>query len=265
MGSKIESEADPFAWLDLIPEDVEVPAGYREALLAERAAAARHEQIGRSIAAAEAVVAAGAADAELDPARLVGAASNLSGLRVIREFLPPIPVVPDVVHEAIAAGLALRVPDLSPGRPPLAAIDTLHHIIVHSGQRELPPVIAPQDRDAVKVFEAACAAGISVVRTANALAQPLHGPLADRVRAWADFRAGALAEHVRILVALRQSVDAIDAERIASGRAHRCPLWGGATVDYDRVPAGVAWSVEWAMRGNGRPPRAARTLVSVGS
>ena len=264
--TKLEDDVDPFGWLDLIPSEVQIPDGYRDALVAERAVTARRGVVEAALAAAEAAMGAAANDPNVEPHRVLAVATDAGAWQRILGAMGAPATIPAEVHETIASGLALRVPDLSPGRPPLGAVDTIHHVIVHSEHRELPPVIGERDQEALKAFVAVCAAGVDVVRTANALAQPLGGhPLADRVRAWHEFRVGPLADHLKIIAALRQAVDAIDAERIESGRAHRCRFWAGATVDYDPIPAGIAWSVEYAMQGNGRPPRAARSLAGVGA
>lgn len=265
MTEKVSAEADVFGWLDLVPDGVEIPDGYREALEAEHAAAARRAVVEAGLSTAERAMHVAVNDLAVDPGRVLPVAVDVAAWERLLGALDPVPTIPPEVHQAIAAGLARQMPDLSPGRPPQGAIDTLHHIIVHSQQRELPPDIGDRDREALQAFEAVCAAGVGVHRTAQALAQPLGTrPLEERVQAWHDFRTGPVAEHLKIIAALRVAVDTIDAERVESGRAHRCRLWSGATVDYDPIPPGIAWSVEWALQGNGRPPRAARSLAGVG-
>lgn len=247
---------DGLSWLDLAPAGT-IPDGYREALRDAHADDARHASVRAEIARLEGVLREACADREVAPQRLVAAASDLAAWREVWAAMPASRAVPAEVDEAIAAALAATgLPDLSPGTPPLAAADALHHVIAHP--RELPPMITERDAEAISTFEAVAAEGVRVRAAVDALRGPLNGtPLASRVRAWHELREGALAEHRATITALRMLIEDTDAERVESGRAHRCRQWGGSLVALDPVPAGVAWCLEWALAGNGRPPHAA--------
>ena len=233
-----------------------VPSEYLAALEHRAAISARHETARARVAELRGQVNAAAADLGCDLESLAGVAGALHAWQQIAAAVPVVPDVDETVADQVVAELIATLPDLAPGRPPVYAAELQHHVIEHS--RELPPVPVGNDHDTLEIFERVAAAGVAVEATRRALAAPLNGaPLGQRVHAICDFADGAHAEQAQLVQMLQRLVAETDTARLASPRVHRCALFSGATVTVDPVPAGVAWTLEWALAGNGRPPVAA--------
>jgi hypothetical protein len=239
-------------WLDLIPEGY-APDGYGAAVAAEQVSTARLREVDETLQRLDAALRTGAADPDVAPRKLARLALQANAWRTVREAMPPATSVPAEMHLEVVRAFTSRWPDISPGRPPMFAAEAVHYVIAHAQHRGVPPVAVGLDLQALETFERVTAAGAKLTAAARVLAGPLTEPIENRVRAVIDF-GEQLRQHAQLAAAMREVIAANDTERIASGAAHVCPLWGNATVTLEPIPASVAWTFQSALNGDGRPP-----------
>jgi len=113
-------------------------------------------------------------------------------------------------------------------------------------------------------FEQVAGQAFDMTRTVAALTAPCTlEALPSRVRTWHSFTETYEA-HAETVAKTRAVADALDAERIESGRAHVCRLLGGrcghlVTVESKHALGGGAWTTAWSQTlGEGRPVEVAR-------
>lgn len=241
---------DELDWLGIVPADV-LPDGYADALIHQQALLARVREVDEPIAVMEARLAADARDLNIPPAKLARLAARLNTLRTVRAALPPIPTFDESFHRPVIDALAARWPIVSLGAPPMFAAEVAHHVLQHSRQR--PPMSEEKDRQALSLFEELCSRGARLHGQAAALRGPLVERIDDRVRGMLAY-GRELEEFARVAEASRRFIDAVDGERMFFQSAHQCPLLGGQVVKFEPIPFGTAWSLDWALAGNGRPP-----------
>ncbi len=122
----------------------------------------------------------------------------------------------------------------------------------------MPPITTAVDADLIELLERTSRDLATAARTMKVLRAPLAGSsLAGRVRAVTEYRATTYGPLLAAVEQLATTVRLADADRITQGRAHRCPLLGGAFVWLEPIPAGTLWTLAGQLRGDGRPPIAA--------
>jgi hypothetical protein len=221
--------APPDAWLDELPPAY-VPEGFREALDHETAQRTTYEARTVALSAARADLAVLATYADALPSELRSAALDVLAAEAVLAATPTPAPVPDhyaaFIVECIQGWFAERPARL--GSPPLIFAEARHFLEAHQG--ELTPRATDRERAVLDAFSAV-AADLHGMRATLALySRPLDSePIEQRAQAFLGFRE-KWEEHVALVTRCRESVDAVDAERMSSPDLHRCRLWGGAHV-----------------------------------
>lgn len=234
------------AWLDLVADLL--PPGYIENCAAEESAAAevaaRHAvlngQIGRAETALRAALSQRCRD---DPAAAVPLASDLLALKSLVAFLPT-PAAAHGMSLDMARGIDSRLPRpwsrLELGPPPMFAREHIHSVQKHEGR--LVIFGSDAEQTALGAYEQLhVLASKFVVGSAASISEPLADPdeIEGRVREWHGISTSQEWDLLREAIpALEAHIAELNAERVASGNAHRCPRQGGQPLD-----GGPRWRV----------------------
>lgn len=248
---------DSLDWLALVPAEA-MPDGYEDAVRAEHLASERIDDVAAKVNGLQSKLNGAVAKAAMPFSRLSQMAMELNAARTVLGAMPPVSRVPDEAHKAMLNSLAARLPLITLGAPPAYAAEVVHHVFSHSKER--PPLGSDDDLRAVELFEDLVRASVKLHQQSQLLRSgladphaPLTTPVSHVVRAMVA-QEQELLRHAQVVRAARELIDAVDGQRVSYGRSHRCRLWAGGRPVFEPIPFGSAWTLEWALAGNGRPP-----------